>query len=254
MIGKIKERIMYSLKRGVIGYCLICGSSTVFYRASNNLRETFKCKVCGSISRNRHLAKVLCIVLGIDEPYSLKKAIKSFPRFKIYEAQASGAIHNYLMNLGGYVYSEFLPNVLPGTLSDKGIRCEDLQRLSFKDNSFDLVITQDVLEHVRDPELAWREIYRVLKPRGYHVFTIPYLENQVTVSRVKLDGEEDIYILPKKFHGDSIREGLVYTDFGYNLIEYLNSVGFNTQIFDTCKTDNDWYGIYWSKVFVSRKA
>lgn len=38
--------------------------------------------------------------------------------------------------------------------------------LPFKDNSFDLVLSQAVMEHVYDPFLAAREIVRVLKPGG----------------------------------------------------------------------------------------
>ena len=33
-------------------------------------------------------------------------------------------------------------------------------------NFFDLVITQEVLEHVKSPRLAIKEIFRVLKPNG----------------------------------------------------------------------------------------
>ena len=43
------------------------------------------------------------------------------------------------------------------------------------DESFDLVITQDVFEHVYDGPAAFREIERTLRPGGVHVFTVPLL-------------------------------------------------------------------------------
>lgn len=44
--------------------------------------------------------------------------------------------------------------------------------LPFKDNSFDLVILIEVIEHVEDPELMLKEIKRVLRPDGLlHVTT-----------------------------------------------------------------------------------
>lgn len=265
MIDKIRRAISdpmraISLIRGLrkrqilTGYCTVCGNSTFFSKAGNNLRETYKCKICGSISRNRHLAKVLCHVFGISESCSLQKLRTSFPQLRLYEAQATGAIHDSLTELKGYVCSEFFPNIPCGVLSGSGIRCEDLQRLSFEDNSFDIVITQDVLEHVRNPELAWKEIHRVLKPLGYHIFTIPYSKDRTTVRRVELVGGNDAFVLPQVFHSDGVGDGLVYMDFGYDLLEHLDAVGFSTKVFSGDESDADRYRIYWSCVFVSQKV
>lgn len=43
----------------------------------------------------------------------------------------------------------------------------DAQKLSFEDASFDAVFTWATLEHVIDPNKAFAEIDRLLKPRGY---------------------------------------------------------------------------------------
>ena len=47
----------------------------------------------------------------------------------------------------------------------KGIIKQDVQRLTFKDNSFDMVTCFEVLEHVPDPVKAMKELYRVAKNR-----------------------------------------------------------------------------------------
>jgi len=51
--------------------------------------------------------------------------------------------------------------------SRDGIRNEDVTRLTFADSSFDLMITNDVLEHVPSYEDAYRELFRVLAPGAF---------------------------------------------------------------------------------------
>lgn len=50
------------------------------------------------------------------------------------------------------------------TYIDKG------EELKFPDNSFDLVVCNNVLDHVQDSNRCLSEIHRVLKPGGYFVF------------------------------------------------------------------------------------
>ena len=235
------------------GYCPICGNNTSFIRYGDNLRETFSCEICGSKSRERYLAIVLCNFFGIDKPYSIKRVVSAFPHLKIYQAQASGPIHNLFNQLDGYIGSEFFHDIPLGKYSDSGIRCEDLQKLSFPDNTFDLVITQDVFEHIRNPDLGWKEVHRVLKPSGLHIFTIPYNVDSKTVRRIEVDGDKDIFILPRVFHGDNIRNGLVYTDFGNDLLEHLASLGLPAKIFKSTDSDEEQYRIFWSRIFISQK-
>jgi SAM-dependent methyltransferase len=49
----------------------------------------------------------------------------------------------------------------------------DVQKMPFRDNSFDVVICNHVLEHVDDDILAMREILRVMKPSAYAVILVP---------------------------------------------------------------------------------
>jgi ubiquinone/menaquinone biosynthesis C-methylase UbiE len=48
-----------------------------------------------------------------------------------------------------------------------------LLQLPFADNSFDYVISSDVIEHTTDPYAATRELIRVLKPNGKICITVP---------------------------------------------------------------------------------
>lgn len=46
-------------------------------------------------------------------------------------------------------------------------------RLPFKDNSYDIVLCTEVIEHVEDQKKAFNEMFRVLKKGGYLVITTP---------------------------------------------------------------------------------
>ncbi len=49
----------------------------------------------------------------------------------------------------------------------------DITHLPFKDQSFDLVVCSEVLEHIADDKTAIQECFRVLKPGGYLVISVP---------------------------------------------------------------------------------
>ena len=51
----------------------------------------------------------------------------------------------------------------------------DVTNLEFNDNSFDLVIMMEVLEHVKEPKKALSEIYRVLSHNGKLIMSTPFI-------------------------------------------------------------------------------
>ncbi len=59
--------------------------------------------------------------------------------------------------------------------SNPKIRFEqsDALNLSFTNNSFDVIISMEVIEHVKNVNLFLREILRVLKPNGYCILSTP---------------------------------------------------------------------------------
>jgi SAM-dependent methyltransferase len=171
----------------------------------------------------------------------------SFGELAIYEPGIVGPFRHLLRELPGYVNSYFWVDVAPGDERD-GVRCEDLRDLTFPDDSFDLVITSDIFEHVREPMAAFAEIFRVLRPGGHHIFTIPlhWPLPSTTEPRVDYSGAADVFLAPPVYHGSPTdpKGSLVYTDFGMDLPEQLRRLGFETVIH---------HGYQYAVTFASRK-
>lgn len=48
-------------------------------------------------------------------------------------------------------------------------------KLPFAENTFDTIIFCEILEHLNNPEAALLEIFRILKPSGKVIITVPFL-------------------------------------------------------------------------------
>lgn len=57
----------------------------------------------------------------------------------------------------------------------------DIQRLPFKNNSFNLITANMVVEHIENPAAVLTEVHRVLEPNGFFIFHTPNLLSYTTV-------------------------------------------------------------------------
>jgi SAM-dependent methyltransferase len=240
-----------------LGLCCVCGQCAPFVaRVSEwgSVRESMHCASCQSTSRKRHVVRVL---LDLFAPHArfLAEAKSVLSQMSIYSAVSNDHLHYCLgKDNPNFVCSEYFPEVEEGC-EQRGVICQNLERLSFADNQFDIVITEDVFEHIRKPNKAFAEVHRVLKRGGRHIFTIPFMFDRKTLRRVDTEGPEDVHILPPEYHLDSLRNKiLVYTDFGYDLFDALNSIGFYTEVSSFQHRQAIKLGIADSHVFVSRKV
>jgi glycosyltransferase involved in cell wall biosynthesis len=212
-------------RRSLKGFCTISGTNTEFTISSENLREDIVAASSSSINRHRQLVCALSMAL-FGHPNSTLGTITDHiwtRNMRIYMAEANSVLANFFANRLGpnsCVRSEYYgPDRRSGDVID-GILHQDLQRTSFADASFDVVITNDVFEHIPDAITAEKEVMRILKPGGVYCFTVPFLpasEHDHVLAELNADGKIQ-YLTEPQYHSDPLRpaEGiLVYRLFSF---------------------------------------
>ncbi|MCY3790232.1 MAG: class I SAM-dependent methyltransferase [Gemmatimonadetes bacterium] len=203
------------------GTCDICEDEVTFTAQHSYFRDHLICSGCGSIPRERALMRVI------------KQFFPNFAELRIHESSpvGRGVSKRLASECSSYSYSFLLEQVALGEVdTQSGRRCEDLERLTFDDDQFDLFVTQDVMEHVFVPNAAFREIGRVLKSGGAHIFTVP-LVNGTKASERRANrtssGEIEHHMDPV-YHGDPTKPdgALVTMNWGFDLASsIINETG-----------------------------
>jgi SAM-dependent methyltransferase len=120
-----------------------------------------------------------------------------------------------------YTSSQYDPALRLGARSPNGWVNQDAERQTYADNSFDLVVTQDVFEHIFDIDAAFREIARTLRPGGAHIFTTPLVNKaKPTEARASRESDGSIrHLCEPEYHGNPVdpKGSLVTWNFGYDL-------------------------------------
>ncbi|MBR0649982.1 methyltransferase domain-containing protein [Roseomonas terrae] len=215
---------LFSVRR-----CSSCGSTKLAPPpATGDGRESFFCHDCFALARCEALARVILARFARQGETSLPELMAAHPGLRMHELGFVGGIADSLRGLPNYSESEFFSDVPVGTSGPGGVRCEDVTRLTFDDESFDIIVSQDVMEHVPDPVSGFAETARVLRPGGSHFFTVPLdpdLDRSAT--RATLGPNGVVHVLPPEYHGDPVRsEGaLVFTEYGRDLPELVARAG-----------------------------
>jgi ubiquinone/menaquinone biosynthesis C-methylase UbiE len=81
----------------------------------------------------------------------------------------------------------------------KGAVCGPVEKMTFADGSFDVVTASELLEHLNEPEVAVREMLRVLKDLGLLIVTVPIGQNIVAVEHRHSFGWYEVLELFDKF-------------------------------------------------------
>lgn len=194
--------------------CPYCGP-TAFVRLR---REAIgvRCARCG--------ASAIHLVIG----WALRDCVPDLAGSDVCELSARGPLAAFLKRTAkSAALSEYLADAEPGTLRD-GVRCEDVQRLTYADASFDVVTHTEVLEHVPDDARAFAELHRVLRPGGTMLFTVPLYGGYPTIERARVRGGAIEHLMEPAYHIDPLRgEGiLAFRDYGLDIVERLRAAGF----------------------------
>ena len=154
-------------------------------------------------------------------------------------------LHEALAGLPGLVTSDYREPGGPAPVTPE-YPSEDLTKLRYRDDSFDLILTSESLEHVPDLGAALAEIRRVLKPGGLHLATIPALPTvDMTHPRTRLgpDGEVVHDDPPIRHPGGDVGY-LVFTEFGRDAAEVFRRAGFEVEVDYGPLTEDDLAQVY----------
>lgn len=92
---------------------------------------------------------------------------------------------------------------------------DSLEKIGFPDNSFDVIVCVDVLEHVEKDQNALKECYRVLKKGGYFLITVP--AGQLFFSKNELQ-----YGHFRRYDNIPFREKILQAGFKISMITHFN--------------------------------
>jgi len=225
-----------------LGYCVVCGSHSHFLYdwqygdgVHVNWRERLVCRGCNLNNRLRLSMKVASELAEIARsPVYLTEQLTPF----------ADVLRRRCANL---VCSEFLGDrFAPGQADHRGVRHEDLTRLSFADATFELALSFNVFEHIPGYRAALKEVARILRPGGTFAMTVPlHLGSDPNIVRATVTADGQVqHLLPPEYHSDPVdpdRGILCFYHFGWQLLRDLRDAGFSDASFR----------LYWSSDFAN---
>ncbi|MGH8621426.1 MAG: class I SAM-dependent methyltransferase [Burkholderiales bacterium] len=201
--------------------CPACGPSLLVRLSASDIGV--RCMRCAASAMTLSL---MCVV---------KESRPGLGGEAVYELSSRGPLFEFLRReVPRLTFSEFFDDLEPGAWRE-GVQCQDVQRLTFEDSSFDVVTSNGVFEHVANDARGFCEVRRVLRPGGIFVFTVPLYDAEDTVERARMRDGAIEYLLPPEYHGDRIRgrgRVLVYRNYGRDITERVRNSGFRSADID----------------------
>lgn len=213
---KITLKRIYNLLKANAHICNICGHTCNEFE-SNEWHKYIICPNCKSQVRHRLLVAALTYV----EPYKTEgiprgRSVLHFAPEKFLRTFFTEHCHRYTtadLLAPGYSYEGI----------DLKIDISNMKEVN--DKSYDICIAIDVLEHVPDHISAMKELFRILKPDGYAILSVPqknYLEKTIDDPDIT-DPEERLKNYGQKDHlriyGFDFRDMLVSAGFKVNIVD-----------------------------------
>ncbi len=192
-----------------------------------NRQQGLCCTSCGCNLRSMTLAA------SIMKQYEYEGAFKDFYRSKVgkklrlLEINDACNLHSLLSKFKKYTFAAY-PHV-------------DIQYMPYSNESFDVIVHSDTLEHVPNSLLGLKECFRTLKKGGKLFYTIPIIYGRLTKKR---DG------LSNSYHGNQDEsqgeDYKVWTEYGADFWVELINAGFKNITINTLE-DLSSIAIYASK-------
>ena len=227
----VEEHLMkrYSLLKEhnppyIRAYCVVCDKYTVMspHYSEGSPSETYFC--CGMNGRMRAMYEYIVTHFQNNKRVYIQEAIT--PAYNAYEKffgpdNISGSEYIGFDKICGEYYK----------YNGNRIMHQDCTKLSFNDNTFDLLISQHVFEHIFDVKKALSESIRVLKDDGYSIISIPFFydsQNSVMLIEQGENGRINQIIDPPEIHGNPITgiESPTFWHHGWDFVEAMRDVGY----------------------------
>ena len=214
-------------------WCTVCASERdARFGGPLDWREQGTCSGCGLAARQRFCTTWLA---------GLAAGIADRPRIYVTE-QASRTYYQLRRMHAGTVGSEYVGDARRARSLQRAIdyHCggpwrarlqhQDLTALALPDRHFDVVGSFDVLEHIPDYQRAIGELFRVTRPGGWLVLTVPFLDRSIDTlvrARVAPTGAVE-HLCPPEYHGEPVDDDgcLCFYHFGWDLLDRLRDTGF----------------------------
>ena len=157
MLKKIKFTFNTLLNRD---YCPFCNCFSTFKPFGIVKREHAMCPYCGSLERHRFLLTVYReMVLASGHALRLLHTAPEAMLAKIFQEDEKIT----------YTPIDLFPEKFPEIICIKA----DVTDLPFEDHSFDVIVSNQVLEHIPNDRKCLEEFQRVLAPDGRAFLTFP---------------------------------------------------------------------------------
>jgi SAM-dependent methyltransferase len=185
-----------------------------------DIREGCRCRKCGASIRYQGMAWSVIAWITRESTPTRNECLQTATELVLYSkarvcvVNSCGALDDFLNRTEQFAKSEY------GS-TNPGVRSEDLRKLSYASDIFDLVLLSDVLEHVNHLDDALSEIWRILRATGVCILTVPVLwRRQETRMR---DSS-----MPSSFHGIGRHSDyLVHWEFGRDVCDILVNAHFD---------------------------
>jgi len=176
MISKFFNRV---ISKNNDFFCPFCGRKRVFLDFGNPIRKNVSCSGCGSLERHRFLYYIYKIFF-----------LETDSKIKLLHMAPEKCLYDLLTKKKNIEYTT--ADIEPGGFDFAKCDKQDFTKMSYKDESFDFILANQVLEHIEDDLRMLSEIRRCLKDDGIFFMNIPYNpQSDFTYEDEKIKSEKE---------------------------------------------------------------
>jgi SAM-dependent methyltransferase len=209
--------------------CPICGYHGVFISVGHPGRWDARCLNCGS--RERHRLLHLWVTEGGGNKLAGKRILHFAPEKVVMRMMRNNPLYE-------------TADLLQAGVTHK----VDITRVPLPDAQYDVVMANHVLEHIPDDAAAMREVFRLLKPGGIALLTVP-----VNPSRQETYENSAVTTPAERWAHFSAHDHVRY--YGLDFADRLAAAGFTVETFRMSPEAEVSYGLLRTEwIYIARKS